>query len=402
MTGPDPPLLSFVIPCLNEAETLGAVLEECRNAGELCGCTYEILVADNGSDDGSQEIARALGVRVLAVDERGYGAALAAGIEAARGTFVLMGDADLTYDFTAAPRFLALLEGGCDLVLGNRFQGRIEAGAMPLLHRYLGNPVLSALGRQFFGIRLGDFHCGLRAFRREAILGLALRCAGMEFASEMIIKASLMGLSMAEVPTTLRPNPPGRRPHLKTWRDGWRHLKFMLSFSPKYSFLPLACLFALLSVALLLAYTGSLVPFTGPNTLVFSFASLVMAAAIVSEYLSSREIIYSQFPYEGGALSRFLTRLLGLHKGTDRLFRLAALLVLAALAGYGCLLTFAFGGLLYSRAASLVGALANGALVMGIFAYLAAARISTYRFIHPDAGCLPGDRGRADSKRDCF
>ena len=379
------PELSFVIPCLNEAASLATVIADCRRGGAACGCTYEIVVADNGSSDGSPELARRLGARLVPVAQRGYGAALAAGIRAARGRYVLMGDADGTYDFSTAPLFLERLRAGWQLVLGNRFRGRIEPGAMPLLHRYLGNPVLSALGRRFFGISVGDFHCGLRGFDRQAVLALDLRCEGMEFASEMVIKASLTGLAMAEVPTALRPDPPGRRPHLKTWRDGWRHLKFMLSFSPKYSFLPLAGAFALAALALLLAYTGSVVPFTGPNTLVFSITSLVMAAAIVSDYLSSREIVYSRFPDERSGPSRFVAALLGLPKGTDRLFRLAALLLGGAVAGYGSLLAFAAAGQLFSRGAAITGALANGALVLAVFAYLAAARISTYRFIHPQA-----------------
>ena len=234
------PLLSFVIPCLNEASTIGRVIEECKQGGLACVGAYEVIVADNGSTDGSREIAKAHGARVVEVATRGYGAALIAGIHAASGTYVLMGDADSTYEFQTARDFLAKLQQGYELVMGNRFQGRIAPGAMPLLHRYLGNPVLSALGRLFFGIKTGDFHCGLRAFNREAILGLNLNSTGMEFASEMVIKSSLMDLRTAEIPTNLRPNPPGRTPHLNTWRDGWRHLKFMLSFAPKYSLLPLA------------------------------------------------------------------------------------------------------------------------------------------------------------------
>ncbi|MCS5694478.1 glycosyltransferase family 2 protein, partial [Cyanobium sp. FGCU-6] len=177
-----------MIPCLNEARTIGAVVDECVMGGQDVGGSFEVIVADNGSSDGSQAIALAHGAKVVDVPVRGYGSALAAGISAARGRYVLMGDADLTYEFGKASEFIRVLRQGNDLVMGNRFKGEIAAGAMPFLHRYLGNPVLSALGRLFFGIRIGDFHCGLRAFDRDAILALNLRCTGMEYASEMVIK----------------------------------------------------------------------------------------------------------------------------------------------------------------------------------------------------------------------
>ncbi|MCS5694487.1 glycosyltransferase family 2 protein, partial [Cyanobium sp. FGCU-6] len=182
------PLLSFVVPCLNEVGTIATVIKDCHEGGNATGEPYEVIVADNGSIDGSQDVAHQNGASVLSVPQRGYGAALIAGIQAAQGRHVLMGDADATYDFRQAPQFLARLVQGNDLVMGNRFQGQIAVGAMPLLHRYLGSPVLSALGRLFFGIRIGDFHCGLRAFDRDAILALNLRCTGMEYASEMVIK----------------------------------------------------------------------------------------------------------------------------------------------------------------------------------------------------------------------
>jgi glycosyltransferase involved in cell wall biosynthesis len=233
--------VTILMPCLNEAETLAfcvrqavAALHDNSIANNIAG---EVLVADNGSTDGSQKIAIDEGARVVNVPTRGYGAALIAGIEAARGKYVLMADADASYHFEHLPRFLPKLEEGYDLVMGNRFSGSIEPGAMPPLHRYLGNPVLSAIGRIFFRIPVRDFHCGLRAFRRDSILSLNLRTTGMEFASEMVVKSSLAGLRMTEVPTTLSPDGRSRPPHLRSWRDGWRHLRFLLLFSPRWLFL---------------------------------------------------------------------------------------------------------------------------------------------------------------------
>src|SRR5439155_15580744 len=193
--------------------------------------------ADNGSTDGSVRVTEARCARVVRVPERGYGSALVHGIREARGTYVIMGDADSSYDFSRLESFVERLRDGYDIVVGNRFKGGIGNGAMPLLHRYLGNPVLSYLGRLFFAIPVGDFHCGLRGFRRDRLLGLGLRARGMEFASEMIVRAALGGLSIAEVPTTLSPDGRSRPPHLRTWRDGWRHLRFLLMFSPRWLFL---------------------------------------------------------------------------------------------------------------------------------------------------------------------
>ena len=195
------------------------------------------MVADNGSTDGSQALAREAGGRVVPVAARGYGAALAGGIEAARGRFVIMADADGSYDFSSLEAFLAQLRAGSQLVMGNRFAGGIATGAMPPLHRYLGNPVLTFVGRLFFHSPCRDFHCGLRGFDRAAILALDLHTTGMEFASEMVVKATLAGLRMAEVPTTLRPDGRSRPPHLRSWRDGWRHLRFLLMYCPRWLFL---------------------------------------------------------------------------------------------------------------------------------------------------------------------
>ena len=234
--------LSIVMPCLNEAATIGRCVAKARAFLARHAVAGEVVVADNGSADGSQAISRAQGARVVEVAERGYGAALMAGIRAARGAYVIMGDSDDSYDFSALDGFLARLREGVDLVMGNRFAGGIAPGAMPALHRYLGNPVLSAIGRVFFRSPCRDFHCGLRGFRRDAILALDLQSPGMEFASEMIVKATIRGLAIAEVPTTLSPDGRGHASHLRSWRDGWRHLRFLLLFSPRWLFFYPGCL----------------------------------------------------------------------------------------------------------------------------------------------------------------
>jgi glycosyltransferase involved in cell wall biosynthesis len=225
------------MPCLNEAETLATCIRKAWAAINSNQFSGEVIIADNGSTDGSQSIAVREGARVINVPVRGYGAALLAGIEAAKADFVLMADADDSYDFSHLPRFLSALQSGADLVMGNRFSGGIRPGAMPWLHRYLGNPVLSFLGRLFFHAPINDFHCGIRAFNKHSVERLHLTTTGMEFASEMIVKASLMGLEMTEVPTTLSPDGRSRPPHLRTWRDGWRHLRFLLLYSPRWLFL---------------------------------------------------------------------------------------------------------------------------------------------------------------------
>ena len=229
--------LTILMPCLNEARTLPACIAKARRFLDTAGVRGEVLVADNGSTDGSQALAMSLGARVVDVPERGYGAALIAGIDAARGRFVVMGDSDDSYDFEHLQPFVDALRGGAQLVMGNRFAGGIRPGAMPPLHRYLGNPVLSFIGRAFFKVRVRDFHCGLRGFERDALLALGLHCKGMEFASEMVVKAALGGLRIAEVPTTLSPDGRDRAPHLRSWRDGWRHLRFLLLFTPRWLFL---------------------------------------------------------------------------------------------------------------------------------------------------------------------
>lgn len=225
------------MPCLNEAETVATCVKKAKSWMAANDVEGEVLVADNGSTDGSQQLATAAGARVVDVPAKGYGAALRGGIEAARSTFVIMGDADDSYDFTALGSFVDELRDGAELVMGNRFKGGIEPGAMPWLHRYVGNPVLSTIGRVFFRLKVQDFHCGLRGFRRDRILALGLRTTGMEFASEMVVRAGLQDLDIREVPTTLSPDGRTRKPHLRTWHDGWRHLRFLLLYSPRWLFL---------------------------------------------------------------------------------------------------------------------------------------------------------------------
>lgn len=238
--------LSIVIPCLNEEATVADVVTKAVGSLARLGMRGEVIVADNGSIDRSRELATAAGARVVDAPRKGYGGALMAGIDAARGTYVLMADADDSYDLSAIDPFVAALRAGNDLVMGNRFKGGIEPGAMPTLHRYLGNPVLSFVARLFFGGETGDFHCGMRAFRRDAIRALDLRTTGMEFASEMVVKAHLAKLRITEVPTILHRDRRPRRPHLRTWRDGWRHLRFLLLYSPRWLFLYPGAFFILL------------------------------------------------------------------------------------------------------------------------------------------------------------
>ena len=237
---PDAPAaveISIVMPCLDEVETLATCIAMARQAIEKGGYSAEIIVADNGSSDGSQLVARELGVRVVDAHKKGYGSALIAGIDAASGRFVVMGDADASYDFSAIAPLIAKLRDGYDLVVGNRFLGGIQAGAMPWSHQWFGNPVLTRISRIFFHAPVGDTHCGLRAFTKDAYARMRLRATGMEFASEMVIKASLRGMRITEVPVVLHPDGRTRPPHLRTWRDGWRHLRFMLLFSPRWLFL---------------------------------------------------------------------------------------------------------------------------------------------------------------------
>ncbi len=231
------PEVSVVMPCLNEAETLERCITKALQAFREHHLSGEVVVADNGSTDGSPAIAARLGARVVHVPQVGYGNALAGGIAAARGRFIIMSDADESYDFLDLVRFLQRLRQGYDLVMGNRFLGEARPGAMPPLHRYVGNPLLTGIGRLFFHSPCGDFHCGLRGFSKDAIMKLDLKTTGMECASEMVVKATLHGLRITELPTTLSPSGRSRPPHLRTWRDGWRHLRFLLLYSPRWLFL---------------------------------------------------------------------------------------------------------------------------------------------------------------------
>ena len=266
--------LSIVMPCLNEAETLATCIEKAQKYLEQEGIAGEVIIADNGSTDGSQAIASEMGAKVVSVSEKGYGSALRGGIAAARGQYIIMGDADDSYDFSNLSVFVEQLRAGKELVMGNRFKGGIKPGAMPLLHRYLGNPVLTWIGKLFFASPCGDFHCGLRGFSKEAIDQLNLRTTGMEFASEMVVKAALYKLKITEVPTTLAPDGRSRPPHLRTWRDGWRHLRFLLLYSPRWLFFypGLLLMFIGLSVGLWLL--------PGPQG-VFDIHTLLFAATAI-------------------------------------------------------------------------------------------------------------------------
>ncbi len=283
MTSPDKDIeLSVVMPCLNESETLAICIKKAAGSIKRLNINAEIIIADNGSNDGSQKIAEELGARVVQVREKGYGNALMGGIRAALGKFVIMGDADDSYDFNSLDPFIHKLREGYELVMGNRFKGGIKKGAMPPLHKYLGNPVLTTIGKILFKSPIGDFHCGLRGFSREAIMKLNLRTTGMEFASEMVVKATLYKLKTAEVPTTLSPDGRSGSPHLRSWRDGWRHLRFMLLYSPKWLFFYPGTLLMLAGITLAVW----VIP--GPKTIgkiTFDVHTLLFAVmAIISGY----------------------------------------------------------------------------------------------------------------------
>lgn len=242
--------VSVVIPCLDEARSIGVCVEKAFTAFRAAGLRGEVVVADNGSTDGSIEIAEKLGARVVRVPQRGYGSALRAGIAATQGAFIIMGDADDSYDFMELPRFVEVWRKGNDVVMGNRFLGEIKQGAMPWHHKYIGNPGLSFLLNFLFRAGIGDSHCGMRGFTREVYNRMDLRSTGMEFASEFVIKAAQLGARIAEIPITLWPDKRGRPPHLRSFRDGWRHLRFMLLYAPNWLFLLPGALFALLGLFL--------------------------------------------------------------------------------------------------------------------------------------------------------
>ena len=270
--------LSIVMPCLDEAETIAICIEKALSYLKNNQIVGEVLVADNGSKDGSIEIAQKMGARVVNISSKGYGSALLGGIEAACGEHIIMGDADDSYDFVNLNPFVEKLRCGYDLVMGNRFKGGIRPGAMPKLHRYLGNPVLSFIGKLFFNSPCGDFHCGLRGFNKRSIERLNLRTTGMEFASEMVVKATLYGLRITEVPTVLSPDGRSRPPHLRSWRDGWRHLRFLLLYSPRWLFVYPGLLLILAGlISTLILLNGNKV-----HSLLYSATALVIGFQIVT------------------------------------------------------------------------------------------------------------------------
>lgn len=359
------PELTILMPCLDEARTVGICVAKAIAFLECNGIDGEVVVADNGSRDGSQAIAKQAGARVVDVSVRGYGAALIAGIGEARGQFVIMGDSDDSYDFSALMPFVEALRNGHDLVVGNRFRGEIRSGAMPLLHRYLGNPVLTTVGRLFFGSPCGDFHCGLRGFRRSAILSLDLQAPGMEFASEMIVKATVAGLRIGEVPTTLSPDGRGRPPHLRSWRDGWRHLRFLLLFSPRWLFLYPGLALSLAGLA------GMLLLSSSPRTIgdvTIDIHTLAYCAVMVS--VGAQAILFWIF-----------ARMYGEHAGivpADPIFR-------------GLVTWLSVERCLIGAAGLLVAGLGLGAHAFGIWGTFGFGAISaqhTMRFVIPSCAAI--------------
>jgi glycosyltransferase involved in cell wall biosynthesis len=306
--------VSIVMPCLNEEESIAECIRKAQAGLRGADARGEIVIADNGSTDGSQEIARDLGARVVDVPKKGYGAALMGGFEAARGRFVVMGDADASYDFGTLQPFVERLRAGDDLVMGNRFKGGIEAGAMPPLNRYLGNPVLSFVGRLFFPSEIGDFHCGLRAFRRDVLPALDLHSEGMEFASEMVVKATLNDLKISEVPTTLSPALRSRKPHLNPWRDGWRHLRFLLLFSPRWLFFYPGVALMLLGVAATIALLPGTLDLFGTR---FDVHTMVYASALT--VVGYQAILFAVFARVYAMTEGFLPAKPGLQKLMEKL-----------------------------------------------------------------------------------
>ncbi len=312
----EPYQLSIIMPCLNEAETLAICIEKAKKFLDTYNIHGEVVVADNRSADGSQQIAIKAGASVVDIETKGYGSALMGGIKEAQSEFIIMGDADDSYDFSNLQDFMNALDEGYDLVMGDRFQGGIMPGAMPFLHRYLGNPVLSWLARLFFNSDIRDFHCGLRGFRKEAILSLNLQTTGMEFASEMIVKATMKGLKIKEVPTILYPDGRTRPPHLRTWSDGWRHLRFLLLYSPRWLFFYpgiLLTIFGTLISVFLLPMPRKIGELTlDINTLMYASFLIVLGV---------QSILFSLFTYVFGVNAGLLPK----DTLTDKLVRSAGL-----------------------------------------------------------------------------
>ena len=374
---------SFVIPCLNEARTLKNVLETCHNAGQYSS-SYEIIVADNGSSDGSLEIAKNNGARVINVKNRGYGAALKAGINEARGTYVVMGDADSTYDFNDSIKMIEKLRThNYSLVMGNRF-GRIEKNAMPLLHRYFGNPALTAIGNLLFEANISDFYCGIRAFLKEDINKLNLKSDGMEYACEMILRSCLAGYSITEVPAKLRKDHPDRIPHLRTWRDGWRTVKFMFSFSPKYSYFPLSIFFWFSSFLMLILNLIGQVPFSGSNTLSLSVVLYACGLWTSSEYISSRLLLETKIKHKHSIFSEILFKIVRSKSFLDKAFQLIFVLMIISIFIILNLLfsskgDFTFFSLRNSQISFYISMLLA---TTSLYLYLIATKISTFSWTH--------------------
>ncbi|MFN4083910.1 MAG: glycosyltransferase family 2 protein [Bacteroidia bacterium] len=301
------------MPCLNEAETLATCINKAQNWLKANNVSGEIVIGDNGSTDGSQQIATQLGAKVVNVPVKGYGAALMGAIAMAKGKYVIMGDSDDSYDFGNLMPFVEKLREGYDLVMGNRFKGGIKPGAMPFLHRYLGNPVLTFIGKLFFKSPVNDFHCGLRGFKQNIVQTLDLKTTGMEFASEMVVKATLFNLKITEVPTTLSPDGRSRPPHLRTWRDGWRHLRFLLIYSPRWLFIYPGLLLMLVGILLsIMIIRGPLGVF---ETIYFDTNTLLYAGAfIITGYQAINFGVFTRmYAVQAGFLPQkdWLTKLLG-------------------------------------------------------------------------------------------
>src|ERR1700722_20374415 len=273
------------MPCLDEAETITACVHKARDFLHRTGIEGEVVVADNGSSDGSRDLAREAGARVVQIANKGYGNALIGGIDASHGRYVIMGDADDSYDFSRLDAFVARLREGNLMVIGHRFRGGIRPGAMPFLHRYVGNPLLSFAGRLLFPSGVRDYHCGLRGVDRAAALKLGLQAPGMEFASEMIVKATLAGWPIAEVPTTLSPTGRSRRPHLRSWRDGWRHLRFLLMMSPRWLMLYPGIFLIVIGVAVQIAIAHGPIVLSGIgfdiHTMLYAGSAVILGVQLV-------------------------------------------------------------------------------------------------------------------------
>jgi len=295
--------VSIVMPCLNEAESLAVCITKAQNFLRAHRVSGEVIIADNGSTDGSPRIAKELGAKVVHVKKKGYGNALQGGFEVAEGKFIIMGDADDSYDFSDLMKFIDALEDGYDLVMGNRFKGGIMTGAMPFLHRYLGNPILSWIARLFFQSNVGDFHCGLRGFRKDILPLLNLQTTGMEFASEMVVKATLNNLSIKEVPVILYPDRRSRPPHLRTWSDGWRHLRFLLLYSPRWLFFYPGIFLALMGLLVSSLLIGGPQNFAG---IVLDINTLLYAAFLI--IMGVQAVLFSLFTYVFGVNSNLLPK----------------------------------------------------------------------------------------------